>query len=127
MANALSPETQETIWITPDKASNGSAIEICPANNAPPAIENVRKVMGVIPEFQRGTVFNWVYIIEVAKTVATQKKAENNQIISKSISKKKKSAKAERVKKKVKTVKLRINKEKKIKDDKKIKPKKAIC
>ena len=50
-------------------------------------------------------------------------KKKNKQ--TKSISRKKKSAKAERVKKKVKTVKLRINKEKKIKDDKKIKPKKS--
>ena len=50
-------------------------------------------------------------------------KKKNKQ--TKSISKKKKSAKAERVNKKVKTVKLRINKEKKIKDDKKIKPKKS--
>ena len=50
-------------------------------------------------------------------------KKKNKQI--KSISKKKKSAKAERVNKKVKTVKLRINKEKKIKDDKKIKQKKS--
>ena len=50
-------------------------------------------------------------------------KKKNKQ--TKSISKKKKSAKAERVNKKVKTVKLRINKEKKTKDDKKIKPKKS--
>ena len=50
-------------------------------------------------------------------------KKKNKQ--TKSISKKKKSAKAERVNKKVKTVKLRINKEKKIKDDKKIKQKKS--
>ena len=50
-------------------------------------------------------------------------KKKNKQ--TKSISRKKKSAKAERVNKKVKTVKLRINKEKKIKDDKKIKPKKS--
>ena len=50
-------------------------------------------------------------------------KKKNKQ--TKSISKKKKSAKAERVNKKVKTVKLRINKEKKIKDEKKIKPKKS--
>ena len=50
-------------------------------------------------------------------------KKKNKQ--TKSISRKKKSAKPERVKKKVKTVKLRINKEKKIKDDKKIKPKKS--
>ena len=50
-------------------------------------------------------------------------KKKNKQ--TKSISRKKKSAKAERVKKKVKTVKLRINKEKKIKDDKKIKQKKS--
>ena len=50
-------------------------------------------------------------------------KKKNKQ--TKSISKKKKPAKAERVNKKVKTVKLRINKEKKIKDDKKIKPKKS--
>ena len=49
-------------------------------------------------------------------------KKKNKQ--TKSISRKKKSAKAERVNKKVKTVKLRINKEKKIKDDKKIKQKK---
>ena len=49
-------------------------------------------------------------------------KKKNKQ--TKSISKKKKPAKAERVNKKVKTVKLRINKEKKIKDDKKIKQKK---
>ena len=50
-------------------------------------------------------------------------KKKNKQ--TKSISRKKKSAKAERVNKKVKTVKLRINKEKKIKDDKKIKQKKS--
>ena len=50
-------------------------------------------------------------------------KKKNKQ--PKTTSKKKKSAKAERVNKKVKTVKLRINKEKKIKDDKKIKPKKS--
>ena len=50
-------------------------------------------------------------------------KTKNKQ--TKSLSKKKKSAKAERINKKVKTVKLRINKEKKIKDDKKIKPKKS--
>ena len=50
-------------------------------------------------------------------------KKKNKQ--TKSISKKKKPAKAERVNKKVKTVKLRINKEKKIKDDKKIKQKKS--
>ena len=50
-------------------------------------------------------------------------KKKNKQ--TKSISRKKKSAKAERINKKVKTVKLRINKEKKIKDDKKIKPKKS--
>ena len=50
-------------------------------------------------------------------------KKKNKQ--TKSISKKKKSAKAERLNKKVKTVKLRINKQKKIKDDKKIKQKKS--
>ena len=50
-------------------------------------------------------------------------KKKNKQ--TKSISKKKKSAKAEKINKKVKTVKLRINKEKKIKDDKKIKQKKS--
>ena len=50
-------------------------------------------------------------------------KKKNKQ--TKSISKKKKPAKAERVNKKVKTVKLRINKEKKIKDDKKIKQRKS--
>ena len=50
-------------------------------------------------------------------------KKKNKQ--TKSISKKKKPAKAERVNKKVKSVKLRINKEKKIKDDKKIKQKKS--
>ncbi len=50
-------------------------------------------------------------------------KKKNKQ--TKSISRKKKSAKAERINKKVKTVKSRINKEKKIKDDKKIKPKKS--
>tara|TARA_Y100000994_G_scaffold63550_1_gene51672 strand:- start:3662 stop:3895 length:234 start_codon:yes stop_codon:yes gene_type:complete len=44
--------------------------------------------MGVIPEFQRGTVFNCAYIIEVAKTVATQKKADKNPIMAKSMSKK---------------------------------------
>ena len=50
-------------------------------------------------------------------------KKKNKQ--TKPISKKKKPAKAERINKKVKTVKLRINKEKKIKDDKKIKQKKS--
>ena len=50
-------------------------------------------------------------------------KTKNKQ--TKSLSKKKKSAKAERINKKVKTLKLRTNKEKKIKDDKKIKQKKS--
>ncbi len=50
-------------------------------------------------------------------------KTKNKQ--TKSIPKKKKPAKAERINKKVKTVKLRINKEKKIKDDKKVKQKKS--
>ncbi len=50
-------------------------------------------------------------------------KKKNKQ--TKTTSKKKKSAKAEKLNKKVKTVKLRINKEKKIKDDKKIKQKKS--
>ena len=86
--NALSPKIHDRICITPARANSGSATEICPDNKAPPAIENTRKAIGVAPEFQRGTVFNCAYIIEVAKTVAMQKIADNNPIIAKSISKK---------------------------------------
>ena len=53
----------------------------------------------------------------------TFKKKKNNN--TKSTSTKKKSAKAEKISKKVKAVKLRKNKDKKIKDDKKIKLKKS--
>jgi hypothetical protein len=82
------PNIQETTCITPDKANKGSATEICPASNAPPAIENIRKTIGVILEFQRGTVFSCAYIIEVAKTVAIQKKADSNPTIVNSMSRK---------------------------------------